>query len=204
MQPLLRPSTCSCYSAVRENSAQTQPPMSQKLDADKSGGASAPPPPPPPGSSSGWVTTLIFLIAVGRLVTWRELSSLGYCRSHSTQAPPNTHACQNQLLFAKRHRGIWLVGRLAMLQKACLHPERRAAILPQNVVKGGSVDCLGDMTSNHVGLNDETKTWRCHIGFASISFSRDYFLRSLQILTWPLHRTFSMFRLAMLVNSLRD
>ena len=77
-----------------------------------------------------------------------------------------------------------------MLQKACLHPERRAAILPQNVVKGGSVDCLGDMTSNHVGLNDETKTWRCHIGFASISFSRDYFLRSLQILTWTVHRTF--------------
>ena len=62
-----------------------------------------------------------------------------------------------------------------MLKKVCLHPERRAAILPQNVVKGGSVDRLG-LILNHVGLREETKTWRCKIGFVSISFIRDYFL----------------------------
>ena len=41
-----------------------------------------------------------------------------------------------------------------MLKKACMHPERRAAILPQNVVKGGSVDRLG-LTSNHEGLRED-------------------------------------------------
>ena len=37
----------------------------------------------------------------------KELSSLEYRRSHSTQAAPYTHACWNRLLFAKRQRGIF-------------------------------------------------------------------------------------------------
>ena len=36
-----------------------------------------------------------------------ELSSLEYSVSHSTQTAPYTHARQNQLLFAKRQRGIF-------------------------------------------------------------------------------------------------
>jgi len=59
--PLLRTSTCNCCPAMRENfsaQAPSQPPMSQKLDQEKTGGASAPPPPPPPTGSSGWGTKL--------------------------------------------------------------------------------------------------------------------------------------------------
>ena len=37
----------------------------------------------------------------------RELSSLEDSISHSTQAAPYTHACQNLLLFAERQRGMF-------------------------------------------------------------------------------------------------
>ena len=44
---------------------------------------------------------------LSRLSMRRELSSLEYSISHSTQTAPYTHARRNWLLFAKRQRGIF-------------------------------------------------------------------------------------------------
>ena len=62
------------------------------------------------GVSTNWIETDVqafHLLLLSLSSMRRELSSLEYSVSHSTQAAPYTHARQNRLLFANRQRGIF-------------------------------------------------------------------------------------------------